>query len=59
MNAELFSQSPLLALPMFALFVFVAVFLAVGLRALLTADAVVAAAAAMPLNDEGGRRHES
>ncbi len=49
---QLLSQSPLLALPLFALFTFAAVFLAVGLRAFLTSRSVLDAAAGLPLAEE-------
>jgi hypothetical protein len=44
---------------MFALFVFAAVFFAVAMRALFTADSVVRAAASLPLADESEARRES
>ncbi len=49
---QLLSQSPLLALPLFALFTFGAVFLAVSLRAFLTSPSDLDTAAGLPLAEE-------
>jgi hypothetical protein len=58
-HMQLLAQSPLLALPLFALFTFAAVFLGVGLRALLTSRSILDAAAGLPLTEENEVRHES
>jgi hypothetical protein len=49
---QLLSQSPLLILPLIALFLFASVFAAVGIRALLTSRLILDAAARLPLSDE-------
>ncbi len=59
MNFQLFAQSPLLALPLFALFTFLAVFLSVAVRAFTAPAALVQSAACLPLADEGVTRHEA
>jgi hypothetical protein len=56
---QLLSQSPLLALPLFALFVFAAVFLGTALRAFLTSPSTLAAAAGLPLTNESELPHDS
>jgi hypothetical protein len=56
---QLLSQSPLLALPLFALFTFAAVFLAVGIRAFMTSRSVIDAAAGLPLAQETEVRREA
>ena len=52
MHMQLLSQSPLLALPLFALFVFAAVYVSVGLRTLLTCRSTLDVAAGLPLAEE-------
>ena len=59
MHLQLLSQSPLLILPLFALFIFVGVFLSVALRALLTSRPTLDALASIPLADETEVRHEA
>ena len=54
MAMDYFRQSPLLAMPVIALVIFMLVFLAVSLRALLTQKSRWDAAAQLPLSD--GRR---
>lgn len=56
MYKDLLAHSPLLALPLAALFIFFVVFVAVSLRALLRSKADVARDASLPLAEEG--RHE-
>jgi len=58
MHTQLLSQSPLLALPLFALIVFLTVFVAVAVRVLLTAKPILDAAAQVPLMDEGEAHRE-
>lgn len=51
MAMDYFRHSPLLAMPVIALFIFMLVFLAVSLRALLTRKSSWDAAARLPLSD--------
>jgi hypothetical protein len=51
MHRELLAQSPLLALPLAAMFLFVAVWIATSIRALTRPRAEVDAAARLPLED--------
>jgi hypothetical protein len=55
MHKELLAQSPLLALPLIALFLFLAVFVGVVVRALSRSRAEIDACAALPLEED---RHE-
>lgn len=59
MHQQLLAQSPLLILPIVALFLFATVFVAVALRAFLTAQPVLDAMASLPLADEGEARHDA
>jgi hypothetical protein len=63
MNAQLFAQSPLLALPLFALFAFAAVFLSAFIHTLLQAESVIDSTAGLPLTNEdageGGGRDDA
>lgn len=52
MYKDLLAQTPLLALPLFALFLFLAVFAFVVIRALTRARSDVALAAHLPLVDD-------
>jgi hypothetical protein len=52
MYKDLFAQSPLLMLPVAAMFIFIAVFVAVVLRATLSSRAEMDAAARLPLGDD-------
>ncbi len=58
MHLQLLSQSPLLILPLIALFLFAGVFLAVALRALLMSRTAIDAMAGIPLAEESEVRHE-
>jgi hypothetical protein len=56
MPRDLFAQSPLLALPMFAMFVFIAVWVTASVRVLIRSRADMDAAARLPLEDGDGPR---
>ena len=55
MYKDLLAQTPLLALPLYALFLFLAVFASVVIRALTRARKDVAVAAHLPLVDDEDR----
>lgn len=55
MYKDLFYQSPLLALPVVAMFLFLAVYLVVTIRATLAPRSEVDAVARLPLGDDHGR----
>jgi hypothetical protein len=59
MHFQVFSHSPLLILPLFALFTFLGVFFSVAIRAFLTAQPVLDSAASLPLAEEGVAPHEA
>lgn len=52
MHQDLLSQSPLLVLPIAAMFLFLAVFVIVAIRATTSARAEMDAAARLPLRDD-------
>jgi cbb3-type cytochrome oxidase subunit 3 len=58
MHKELLAQSPLLALPLAALVIFLGVFVYVVLRAMTRAKGEIAEAAYLPLNEREESRHE-
>ncbi len=59
MHYQLLSQSPLLILPLVALFLFAGVFFSVALRAFLTARPALDAMAGLPLVEEGKARDDA
>jgi hypothetical protein len=58
MYKDLLTQSPLLILPMAAMFVFLAVFVAITVREVVRSSSEVDAAARLPLHREGKGRHD-
>ena len=62
MHKELFAHSPLLVLPLIAMFLFMSVWLVVAVRAMTRSSSDLAAAARLPLEQDGeplGRRGPS
>ncbi len=55
MHNELLAQSPLLALPLVAMFLFISVWVLATVRAMKQSRAEMAAAARLPLDEEVGR----
>ena len=55
MYKDLFLQSPLLVLPVVAMFLFLAVYLLVTIRVTLAARSDIEAAARLPLGDDHGK----
>jgi hypothetical protein len=55
MHKDLIAQSPLLVLPMVAMFLFLAVWVAASIRALTRSRAEVEEAARLPLEDDDER----
>ena len=56
MYKDLFVQSPLMMLPLAAMFLFLAVFVVVAIRAMTSARAEMEEAARLPLGDDHERR---
>ena len=56
--SDFFARSPLLALPIVAMLLFMAVFTLAGVRAALTNRAQIERMARMPLEGEGEVRHD-
>jgi hypothetical protein len=56
MYKDLFAQSPLLVLPLVAMFLFLAVFVVVAIRAATSSRTEMDAAARLPLGDDHERR---
>lgn len=56
MYKDLFYQSPLLVLPVLAMFLFLAVYVLVTVRAMMTTRVEIEAAARLPLGDDHGNR---
>jgi hypothetical protein len=56
MYKDLFVQSPLLVLPLVAMFLFLSVFVAVAIRATTSSRREMEAAARLPLGDDHERR---
>ncbi len=56
MYKDLFAQSPLLVMPLIAMFLFLGVFVAVAIRAMTQSRLEMEAAARLPLGDDHERR---